>query len=206
MVSLGPQPGARIGPSSCRSLPAARAVEPPTPIDDLPTWLQGNWQWFDRSHAHPILWPGGGYRPDLDIQIPGCGTNQAAVLADANRLTNLELHRLPIEQVASLEREFNLFITTGVLHQLADPVVGMEALAQRHGPDVALAVMVYAKYGRLSVDMMQSAFSDMGLVEDERSIRLVAGLPREKQWSVMERLNWRNACHFFMACRTDRPP
>lgn len=282
----------------------------PSPIEDLPMWLQDHWQWFDPSHAHPILWPGGGYRPDLDILIAGCGTNQAAVLAytnpaarvvaidvsetslahnrrlaDAYSLTNLELHRLPIEHVASLKRDFDLVITTGVLHHLADPEVGMRALAERLRPDAVLAVMVYAKYGRMGVEMMQSAFSDMGLVEDAPSVRLVvdalehldadhpvmsyltiasdldgdaalidtflpgrartytidecrelvagaglefqgpffnapyyaphgstseflsrvAGLPREKQWSVMERVNWRNACHFFMACRTDLP-
>jgi hypothetical protein len=33
----------------------------------------------------------------------------------------------------------------------------------------------------------------------------VAALPEAKQWSIMERINFRNACHFFMACRTERP-
>jgi hypothetical protein len=31
-------------------------------------------------------------------------------------------------------------------------------------------------------------------------------LPREKVWSVMERINTQNACHFFMATRPDRDP
>jgi len=30
-------------------------------------------------------------------------------------------------------------------------------------------------------------------------------LPVERQWSVMERINWRNGCHFFTACRPERP-
>ena len=33
----------------------------------------------------------------------------------------------------------------------------------------------------------------------------VAELPQERQWTVMERINTRNACHFFTACRGDRP-
>ena len=33
----------------------------------------------------------------------------------------------------------------------------------------------------------------------------VAALPKAKQWSIMERVNIRNACHFFTACRPDRP-
>jgi hypothetical protein len=33
----------------------------------------------------------------------------------------------------------------------------------------------------------------------------VAALPDEKQWHVMERINARNGCHFFTACRADRP-
>jgi hypothetical protein len=30
-------------------------------------------------------------------------------------------------------------------------------------------------------------------------------LPEPKLWSVMERVQTRNACHFFMACRPERP-
>jgi hypothetical protein len=33
----------------------------------------------------------------------------------------------------------------------------------------------------------------------------VNALPENKVWSVMERLNTLNACHFFMACPPDRP-
>jgi hypothetical protein len=33
----------------------------------------------------------------------------------------------------------------------------------------------------------------------------VTNLPEPQQWSVMERINFRNACHFFTACRKDRP-
>ena len=33
----------------------------------------------------------------------------------------------------------------------------------------------------------------------------IHGLPEAELWSVMERIHTSNACHFFMACRPDRP-
>ena len=33
----------------------------------------------------------------------------------------------------------------------------------------------------------------------------VNALPENKIWSAMERVHTLNACHFFMACRSDRP-
>jgi SAM-dependent methyltransferase len=283
----------------------------PAPIQDLDGWLQGSWQWFDPSHAHRLLWPDRDYQPEMHILVAGCGTNQAAVIAYTNpsaqvvaidvsrasldhhrwlkdryNLTNLELHQLPIEQVASLHRDFDLIITTGVLHHMADPGAGMRALADRLRPDGVLAVMLYANYGRIGVQLMQSVFADMGLRQDEASLAVVrdalgqlspmhplasylqlapdlgddAGLvdtflhgreqaytidecralvestglvfqdvflkssyyaplsstnsffsavsdmPREQQWSVMQRINASNACHYFLACRPERDP
>jgi SAM-dependent methyltransferase len=284
----------------------------PAPIEDLDTWAQSYWEWFDPWHAHRVLWPDRAYKPDMDILIAGCGTNQAAVFAYANpranvtaidiseaslehqrhlkskyALGNLELHRLPIEKVPTLNRDFDLIVSTGVLHHLAVPEAGIKALAECLRQDGAMALMLYATYGRLGVDIMQSIYRDMGLHQDEPSLRLVkeslgfaagshpirgylsladdvdndaglvdtflhgrarcytvddcldlvksAGLvfqdwflkagyhpprlvssksdfldavealPQEKMWSVMERLNTTNGCHFFVACRTDRP-
>lgn len=282
----------------------------PEPIMDLPAWLANNWQWFDPSHAHRLFWPNQSYRPDLEILIAGCGTNQAAVIAFTNPgarvvavdvsqeslahqqflkdkygLKNLELHLLPIEDIASLRRDFDLIISTGVLHHMASPETGMQALAGCLRQDGVAALMLYAKYGRIGVDMMQSVFRDMGLNQSKESVQIVrqvlaslpsdhpvksymtiapdlsfdaglvdtflhgrersysinecldlvasAGLvfqdlffkapylpsllskdpfhltltqlPKERQWSIMERTNFRNGCHFFTACRADRP-
>jgi len=282
----------------------------PEPIVDLPEWLRFNWQWFDPSHAHRMFWPDREYRTDLEILVAGCGTNQAAVIAYTNptahvvavdvsahsldhhrylvdrySLTNLQLHRLPIEQVANLNREFDLIISTGVLHHLADPDAGLRALAQCLRVDGVLALMLYASYGRLGVEILQSVFADLELGRNEQSLAWirdavrqvnpqhplvgylqiapdltddaglidtfvnarersytidecrafvndaglvfqdlflkspyyappasgsaflswVATMPSDLQWSVMERMNTLNACHFFMACRADRP-
>ena len=127
----------------------------PQPILDLRNWLTNYWQWFDPSHAHKMFWPDRAYKPDMDILIAGCGTNQAAVFAYTNphskvvaidvsqpsldhhqflknkhSLQNLELHRLPIEDVGQLGRDFDLIVSTGVLHHLAVPEAGMKSLAQ----------------------------------------------------------------------------
>ena len=284
----------------------------PEPIQDLQSWLGDNWQWFDPSHAHRVLWPDRPYQPDLDILVAGCGTNQAAVLAYTNRaakvvavdvseasldherylkdkysLKNLELHLLPIEELPSLGKTFDLIVSTGVLHHLADPAAGMKALADCLNPEGIVAVMLYARYGRAGVELMQAIFRELGLRQDEESLQLVreavaslgpthplraylsiapdlqfdaglvdtflhgrdrsftvddclelvssAGLvfqdwflktsyypptltepnnafyaavnqlPAEKIWSVMERVVTLNACHFFLACRPERP-
>src|SRR6516164_3926191 len=125
----------------------------PEPIQDLKAWTENNWEWFDPVHAHRILWPDREYKPDLDILIAGCGTNQAAVFAytnpaarvvavdtsqpsldhqqylkDKHGLFNLELHRLSIEELPTLGLDFDLVVSTGVLMVLADPLAGMKAL------------------------------------------------------------------------------
>lgn len=282
----------------------------PEPILDIGRWLIGNWQWFDPSHSHRVFWPDRDYRPDMDILVAGCGTNQAAVLAYTNPearvvaidvsgpslehhrylkerygMKNLHLHRLPIEEVGTLGQQFDLIVSTGVLHHLADPKVGMKSLSSCLKPDGVAAIMLYARYGRIGVEMMQGVFRDIGLRQNDTSLLMVrealsvlsadhpvqsyvgiapdlrfdaglvdtflhgrdrsytvddcfdlvetAGLvfqdmflkapyqpplqtgsafwhevsllPREKQWAVMERINFRNGCHFFTACRSTRP-
>jgi SAM-dependent methyltransferase len=284
----------------------------PQPIQDLEGWLRNNWEWFDPSHAHRLLWPDREYQADLDILIAGCGTNQAAVFAfmnpdakvvavdisqpsldhqqylkDKHGLWNLELHRHPIEEVPSLGLDFDLIVSTGVLHHLADPQAGMNAVASCLRPDGAIGLMLYARYGRLGIELLRSVFQDLELGQSEASIGMVketismlpadhpvrpylkmaknlqsdavlvdtflhgrersftvddcidlvdsAGLvfqgwlnkapyyphdlfappnqifpainalPEPTLWSVMERLYTVNACHFFMACRPERP-
>jgi len=175
-----------------------------------------------------------------------------------------------------------------VVHHLADPVQGLKALGTCLNPDGVIALMLYARYGRSAVEMMQGVFRDLGLGRDGDSVETVkqalavlphdhplrtyftiapdlaydaglvdtflhdrdqsysvddclglvraaglvfqdwflkapyypltplqggtgrfweavADLPLAQQWSVMERINTRNACHYFLACRPERP-
>ena len=285
----------------------------PQPIQDLDELSEGIWHWFDPSRFHRIFWPDRGYKPDLDILIAGCGTNQAAVFAYRNRaakvvgvdisqssldhqqylkekhgLWNLELHRLPIEELPTLGLDFDLIVSTGVLHHMADPPTGMKALADCLRRDGAIGITLYARYGRFGVEQLQSVFRDLGLHQDEAGVqtvkdtlaslpadhavqpylriegeelaydgaivdtflhgrdrsytvdgcldlvtsaglvfqgwflnapyyphdlftpgseshRIVNAMPERKLWSIMERLHTFGGCHFFMACRPDRP-
>ena len=151
----------------------------PEPIQNLETWAANNWQWFDPSHAHRVLWPDRPHRADVDILIAGCGTNQAAEIAynnpaakvvaidvskpsldhekflkDKYALKNLELNLLPIEEVPSLNQKFDLVMSTGVLHHMDNPKAGMKALADVMRPDAVAAIMLYARYGRAGVELM----------------------------------------------------
>ena len=170
----------------------------PEPIQNLESWSNNNWEWFDPSHAHRIFWPDRPPRPDIDILIAGCGTNQAAAFAYTNpaarvtaidvtqpsldhtrylkdkySLKNLELHLHPIEEVATLERSFDLIVSTGVLHHMADPNAGMKALADVLRPDGVAAIMLYARYGRAGVELLQAVFRELGLGQDEESLKMV---------------------------------
>ncbi|MEB3067751.1 class I SAM-dependent methyltransferase [[Mycobacterium] vasticus] len=170
----------------------------PPPIHDLQAWSAGNWEWFDPSHAHKVLWPDKPYRAELDILIAGCGTNQAAVFAynnpqskvvavdisqaslghqqylkDKHGLWNLELHQLPIEELSTLGLDFDLVVSTGVLHHMADPKVGMKAVADQLRPDGVAAIMLYARYGRLGIEILEGVFQELGLEQSDESIHVV---------------------------------
>ncbi len=174
-----------------------RWVYPP-PIQDLDEWSAGNFDWTDPAHAHWIYWPDREYPSGLDILVAGCGANQAACFAftnpsakvvaidvsqpsldhqqylkDKHALHNLELHLLPIEEVSALGLDFDLVACIGVLHHLADPAKGMQALAGCLRRDGVAIVMLYAKYGRIGVDLLASVFHDLGLGQDDSSVQVV---------------------------------
>ncbi len=170
----------------------------PEPIEDLEAWLTTSWQLMDPSHSHRLFWPDRDYQPDLDILIAGCGTNQAAVYAYNNRdakvvgvdisesslsherylkdkygLANLELRQQPIEELPDLGLDFDLVVSSGVLHHMADPMAGVRALAACLRPNGAMGLMLYGKYGRIGVEIMQTVFRDLGLTQDDASLDLV---------------------------------
>jgi SAM-dependent methyltransferase len=192
VVRLGPDPRDDIVARQYQ-----RWVFPP-PIPDLESWSDGNFDWTDPVQAHLVYWPDREYPAGLDILVAGCGANQAACFAftnpsakvvgidvsqpsldhqqylkDKHGLQNLELHLLPIEELSALGLDFDLAVCVGVLHHVADPAQGMQALAGCLRRDGVASVMLYGKYGRIGVDLLASVFHDLGLGQDDSSVQAV---------------------------------
>lgn len=143
---------------------------------------------YRRRVEHFLHWPTLPYREERTILIAGCGTSQAArwaarhpaarvvgidvspssleatrTLAESHDVTNLELSELPIEEVEDLDEVFDQIVCTGVLHHLADPEAGLEALRASLAPDGAMQLMVYATHGRTGISMMREYCRRLGI-------------------------------------------
>jgi len=167
----------------------------PPPLENLDRardlWQDEN---IHRAEFH-LLWPHKEYRADLDVLVAGCGTWQSAKFALTHpaarvvgidisttslehtewlkrkySLTNLETRQLAIENVADLDHSFDLIISTGVLHHLADPGAGLRALRSVLKADGAMYLMVYAPYGRTGVYMFQEYCRRLGIGTSQQDI------------------------------------
>lgn len=170
----------------------------PRPITDLSTLPAQRRDAPDPSVFGRLFWPDRQPPAEPDILLAGCGANQAAVVAYKNPkarvvgidvsqaslansemlkqkhgLSNLELLRLPIEEVGQLGRQFDVVGCTGVLHHMADPVAGTRALGEVLKPDGVAALMLYAKKGRVGIEMLQQMFRGLGLGRDPASLAIV---------------------------------
>src|SRR5215468_5328508 len=151
----------------------------------------------DRRRALSLLlWPTLNPPANREILVAGCGTSQAAIHAlrepDARitaidvsetslrhtgelqrkyGLRNLELHRLAIEEVGELGGMFDQIVCTGVLHHLYEPDIGLRSLRGVLARDGAVHVMVYAKYGRAGIYMMQEYCHLLGVGATEGELQ-----------------------------------
>jgi SAM-dependent methyltransferase len=174
----------------------------PRPIDSLEKYRQ-LWQDPQRRRAdYHLAWPARRYREDLSILIAGCGTSQAAKhalrwpaaqiigvdvsarsvrcteeLQRKHHLNNLQVYQLPLERVSELGTTFDEIACTGVLHHLADPDAGLQALRGVLKPDGTMHLMVYAPYGRTGIYMLQEFCTRTGMHATDADIRdLIAAL------------------------------
>jgi SAM-dependent methyltransferase len=172
----------------------------PPPVDNLEQYRR---LWNDRERRRAdfhLFWPARPYKEDQSILIAGCGTSQAAkhasrwpaaqvtgidcsaisVLSTEElkrkyNLNNLRVHQLPIEQVNDLGMCFDQIVCTGVLHHLADPDWGLNALRNVLKPDGAMHLMVYAPYGRAGVYMLQEFCRRIGIHASDAEIHDLIG-------------------------------
>jgi SAM-dependent methyltransferase len=166
----------------------------PSPIEDAKPYVNGDrlLSWNPRTSWN-LFFPDSPQRGDLDILVAGCGTRVGFLMAacmpkakitcidisqasinhseDASRrggLTNIEHHLMPLERVAELGKTFDFIHCHGVLHHLASPTAGLQALASVLRPEGTMSLMVYADYGRAGLYMLQdlSHRMDMGTTQE----------------------------------------
>lgn len=76
--------------------------------------------------------------------------------AETRGLENISWIRGSLLELADMQvGEFDYINCSGVLHHLADPSAGLEALKSVLKPDGCLGLMVYAQYGRTGIYQMQ---------------------------------------------------
>jgi SAM-dependent methyltransferase len=160
----------------------------PPPLENLERardlWQNEN---VHRAEFH-LLWPHREYRADFDVLVAGCGTWQAAKFALTHPgarvtaidisptslehtealkrkydLANLDVRQLPIESTGELGQEFDLIVSTGVLHHLVDPDAGLRALRSVLRTDGGMYLMLYGPYGRSGVSMLQEYCRRLGV-------------------------------------------
>lgn len=157
----------------------------------------------DRA-AHHLIWPRRAPDSIRSILVAGCGTAQAARhalrnqraevvgidvsptsiehtdrLAQQHDIGNLTTRLLAIEEVASLDRRFDHVVCTGVLHHLADPLIGLQALRSVLAPGGAITLMVYAPYGRTGVTLVQEYCRRLGVTPSAGEIADLVATLRE---------------------------
>jgi 2-polyprenyl-3-methyl-5-hydroxy-6-metoxy-1,4-benzoquinol methylase len=151
-----------------------------------------------------------------DILIAGCGTGSHSIdtaqrfpqarvlaidiscasLAYARRktgelgLTNIEHAQADILKLDSLDRQFDVIETAGVLHHLADPAAGWQILLSLLRPNGLMFVGLYSAMARRSLTAARAAIAERGYratADDIRACRqdLIArsGLPPFRDFS-----------------------
>jgi 2-polyprenyl-3-methyl-5-hydroxy-6-metoxy-1,4-benzoquinol methylase len=136
-------------------------------------------------------------RSRLDILVAGCGTGQqsiyfaqryegAKVLAvdlslsslsyakartSAAGLTNIDYAQADILALGNLGKTFDVIVSSGVLHHLADPAVGWRVLASLLRPDGFMYVGLYSEKARRNITAARKWIAERGFEATADGIR-----------------------------------
>jgi SAM-dependent methyltransferase len=171
----------------------------PPPVTELRTPEPG-----DKRANHHLIWPDRPMETVGSVLVAGCGTSQAvrhalrhpkarvvgidvsaasledsSALAARHHVSNLELRQMPIEQVDRIGEQFDHVVCTGVIHHLADPVLGLTSLREVLAPGGAITLMVYARYGRTGVYLFQEYCRRLGIGLSREDLADLLGTLRE---------------------------
>lgn len=133
----------------------------------------------------------------LDVLVAGCGTGQQAIetarrfagahvlavdlslasLAYARRktdelgLTNIDYAQADILKLPECGRDFDVIDSVGVLHHMADPFAGWQALLDILRPGGAMRVGLYSRLARSGISAAQTLAAARGYAADPDGIR-----------------------------------
>ena len=137
-------------------------------------------------------------KADPDILIAGCGSGQQAIeiarrhptarvmaidlsqhraLAYARRqslklgLERIEYAHADILKLGSLGRSFDVIVSSGVLHHLADPFAGWQVLVSLLRPGGFMAVGLYSELARTYIKAARSFIAERGFPATAEGIR-----------------------------------
>jgi len=131
------------------------------------------------------------------ILIAGCGTGQQSIetalrfsncritaidlsrasLAYASRktaelqLSNIDYIEADILDLDLLDRKFDLVISTGVLHHMADPVAGWASLCRRLKPNGLMKIALYSERARQDIVHLRDRIAKEGVGTDAAAMR-----------------------------------
>lgn len=108
------------------------------------------------------------------LDLSSASMDVAQERAKVRGLTNIRWVQGSLLDVANLGLgRFDYINSSGVLHHLPDPVAGLNALKSVLAPGGALGIMVYAKYGRLEVYLMQDLMRlvNTGVADDQSRVQ-----------------------------------
>jgi SAM-dependent methyltransferase len=195
---------------------------PPDPLsDDPPPGYNWRWNW---NTAYSFCT---GQKPDrqtIRILDAGCGSGvsteylahlnpqaqiigidlSAGTLAVAKERCDrthvsdrVQFLQLSLFDVDQLEGEFDLINCVGVLHHTADPIRGIQALAEKLAPSGIFHIFVYGELGRWEIQLMQKAITL--LQSDQRGDyadgvqvgrQVFAALPEHNRLKKREQERW----------------
>jgi SAM-dependent methyltransferase len=176
----------------------------PPPVADLAALAARTTTEAADRFGHHLIWPERLPGTARSILVAGCGTSQAARhalrnpdaevvgidvsttsiehterLVEQHGIRNLTVHRLAIEDVDRLGRRFDHIVCTGVLHHLVDPGAGLRALRRVMADRGAITLMVYGRYGRFGVYLLQEYCRRLGITTEPADIAELVETLRE---------------------------
>jgi SAM-dependent methyltransferase len=93
----------------------------------------------------------------VGIDFSETSLKKARQLANRFNLTNIKFYNISLEQLPELGFSFDYVICSGVLHHMGNPAAGLKAIGEVLDPQGAVSIMLYGKYGRIGVNMLQEA-------------------------------------------------